>query len=104
MKTIISDLPSVHTLAAQEIAALVAEKPDAVLAFAVGRTMKPLFAELARLCGEGGLSLSQARLFAVTEFEDAPEELSCHTRGSVGYSCILGPPHRKESRRFLRWH
>ena len=75
MKTIISDLPSVHTLAAQEIAALVAEKPDAVLAFAVGRTMKPLFAELARLCGEGGLSLSQARLFAVTEFEDAPEEL-----------------------------
>ncbi len=99
MKTIISDLPSVHTLAAQEIAALVAEKPDAVLAFAVGRTMKPLFAELARLCGEGGLSLSQAGLFAVTEFEDAPEELSCRRALESGLLAVTDL--RPENCRFL---
>ena len=77
MKTIISDTNEVLRQAAEHIKRVLAEKPDAVLALSAGRTMAPLFDELARLCAGGELSLEQARVFAVTEFDGGPEALSC---------------------------
>ena len=77
MKTIIRGSEACCRLAADRIGALLREKPDAVLALAAGRTMVPLFRELARRCAAGELSLRHARVFAVTEFEDCPPALSC---------------------------
>lgn len=77
MKTIVSDKTELVERAAGQIRELIASKPDAVLALAAGETVRPLCARLAGLCRRGELSLERARLFAVTEFEDAPEGLSC---------------------------
>ncbi len=80
MKTIVCEKEECCRLAARQIRELTARKPDAVLAFAAGRSMSPLFAELSLLCAAGELSLHEARLFAVTEFEDCPPELSCRAQ------------------------
>lgn len=80
MKTIICEKDDCCRRAAEQIRELLAQKPEAVLAFAAGRTMTPLFDELAALCAAGELSLAQARLFAVTEFEDCPPALSCRAQ------------------------
>ena len=77
MKTIVCEIEGCCRQAADQIAALIAEKPAAVLALACGRSMQPLFGELAKRCAAGELSLREARVFAVTEFEDCPEEQSC---------------------------
>lgn len=77
MKTIVCEKEDCCRQAADQIAALIAEKPAAVLALACGRSMQPLFVELAKRCAAGELSLRDARVFAVTEFEACPEELSC---------------------------
>lgn len=77
MKTIVCEKEDCCRQAADQIAALIAEKPAAVLALACGRSMQPLFVELAKRCAAGELSLREARVFAVTEFEACPEELSC---------------------------
>ena len=74
MKTIVSEKQQSLQQAADQICQLLAEKPGAVLAFSAGRTMTALFAVLAERCAAGELSLKEASLFAVTEFEDAPEE------------------------------
>lgn len=76
MKTIVLNREDCFSRVADEIAALLDEKPNAVLAFSTRRTMRPLFAALAERCAEGKLSLARAGVFAVTEFEDAPEEKS----------------------------
>lgn len=74
MKTIVSEKQQSLQQAADQICQLLAEKPGAVLAFSAGRTMTALFDVLAGRCAAGELSLKEASLFAVTEFEDAPEE------------------------------
>lgn len=74
MKTIVLEKQESLEHAADEISALLREKPGAVLAFSTGRTTGALFAVLARRFAEGTLSLASAAVFAVTEFEDAPEE------------------------------
>ena len=76
MKTIILEKEVCLQQAADRITALLAKKPDAVLAFSTGRTMGDLFAVLAARCAEGALSLKDARIFAVTEFENVEEEQS----------------------------
>ena len=68
MKTIVCEKEDCCRQAADQIAALIAEKPAAVLALACGRSMQPLFGELAKRCAAGELSLREARVFAVTEF------------------------------------
>ena len=80
MKTIVLEKEESLRLAAGRIAQLLAEKPDAVLAFSTGRTMTALFAALAARRAEGGLSLERATVFAVTEFEGADEEQSARTQ------------------------
>lgn len=77
MKTIVRGSDECCRLAACQIRELLREKPDAVLALAVGRTLAPLYEELAEGCRAGELSLRQARVFAVTEYEDCPPALSC---------------------------
>ena len=77
MKTIVRSREDCCREAAQQICRLLERKPDAVLALAAGRTVAPLYEELARLCDAGELSMKQARVFAVTEFEGVPEEQSC---------------------------
>ncbi len=80
MKTLVCDQEECCRRAAQQILDLLNEKPQAVLALACGRSMTPLFRELARLCAAGELSLRQAHVFSVTEYEDCPEELSCRAQ------------------------
>jgi glucosamine-6-phosphate deaminase len=99
MKTIILSREDCCREAAQRIRLLLAEKPEAALALAAGRTMTPLFAELARLCAAGELSLKEARLFAVTEFEDCPEALSC--RGQLRRELLEKTDLSPENCRFL---
>lgn len=77
MKTIVGRKEECIRRAADSIGALLADKPDAVLAFSAGRTMSPLFKELAARCAAGELSLRQARVFSVTELEKVDREQSC---------------------------
>ena len=77
MKTIVCEKEECCRRAADQIQGLLREKPTAVLALACGRSMQPLFEELAKRCTAGELSLAEARVFAVTEFEDCSEKLSC---------------------------
>ncbi len=74
MKTIVAEREQSLQQAADRICQLLAKKPGAVLAFSTGRTMEALFAVLAERCRAGKLSLKEATVFAVTEFEDVPEE------------------------------
>lgn len=80
MKTIISDKNKLYDSAAQKIKARLDEKPDAVLAFAAGRSMTGLFAVLADMAAKGEVSFAKAQCFAVTEYVDAPEALLCRTQ------------------------
>lgn len=80
MKTIVCEKEECCRRAAQQVCEILKKKPGAVLAVSAGRTMTPLFAELARLCAAGELSLKEARVLAVTEFADCPESLSCRSQ------------------------
>ena len=80
MKTIVCEKEDCCRRAADRIAEVLAAKPDAVLALACGRSMEPLFAELARRCAAGTMSLAEARVFSLTEYEDCPGELSCRAQ------------------------
>lgn len=77
MKTIISDSSAVVTKAAAHIKRVLDKKPDAVLALAAGRSLERLYKELVRLFEAGELSLKDARIFSVAEYDEAPEALSC---------------------------
>jgi glucosamine-6-phosphate deaminase len=77
MKTVISDANKVNENAAQHIKSLLAEKPDAVLAFSSGRSMTGLFSLLSDMSARGELDLSKAKVFAVTEYVGVPYDLSC---------------------------
>ncbi len=80
MKTIVCEKRDCCRRAADQIAEVLAAKPDAVLALACGHSMTPLFEELAGRCAAGELNLAGARVFAVTEFEDCPAERSCRAQ------------------------
>ena len=74
MKTFVAEKDACLDRAGDTIAALLEKKPNAVLAFSAGRTIVGLFDRLALRCAAGELSLKDATVFAVTEFEDAAEE------------------------------
>ena len=67
MKTIITDLSELHARAAQEIAALIRQKPAASVAFSPCAEQEGVFRELVRLFERGELSLSEAHLFTMRE-------------------------------------
>ena len=76
MKTLVREQQELYTAVADEICALLREKPDAVVAFAAGRTMFPLWELLAQRVAGGNLSFAEARFFQTAEFLDVPEVLS----------------------------
>lgn len=82
MKTIITDRAEALRRAADEIAACIARKPDAVLALSADEDCLALYRELAIRVRAGMLDLSRARFFAVTEFEglDVSDEKSSRSR------------------------
>ena len=79
MKTFTGTRTEAVHAAADRISQIVGEKRRAVLALAAGRTMEPLFEELARRCEAGKLSLRGCRVFTVTEYVNAPQALRCRT-------------------------
>ena len=77
MKTIVLPQEEAAEKAAEKIQTLLRHKPQAVLALASGRSVRPLYRALARRCKAGELSFCGVRVFAVTEFEEVPPERSC---------------------------
>ena len=99
MKTIVCEKEECCRRAALQIRETLEKKPDAVLAVSAGRTMTPLFGELARLCAAGELNLKEARVLAVTEYVDCPENLSC--RSQLERELLAATDLPKENCRFL---
>jgi glucosamine-6-phosphate deaminase len=64
----------VGRLAAAKVAALVAEKPSAVLGLATGSSPQGIYADLGRRVEAGELSFAQARGFALDEYVGLPRE------------------------------
>lgn len=75
MKTIISAEKEILNLAAVHIKRTVSNKSDAVLALCGGRTVQGLYTLLMDMYKREEISFSAVRIFAVTDFVDAPESL-----------------------------
>jgi len=63
-----SNTAAVYAEAARRLACFAAARPNCVLGLATGATMEPVYAELARLHVEGGLSLQRATSFNLDEY------------------------------------
>lgn len=76
IKTVVLSEREVLAAAAAQLAECVGKKPDALIALCAGRTAEKFFGELIERCGDGRLSLCNARVMTVTEFEDYSGEES----------------------------
>ena len=74
MKTVILGRGELVRRTADDICALLTEKPDSAFTFAGGRTMPPVWEELSRRVKEGRVSFSMSRFFQTAEFLDVLEE------------------------------
>ena len=101
MKIITEAKAAADRQAAEEIAALIREKPDAVLALAAGESPKGVYAELRAMCGRGELSFAGVRIFALTEYADLPLEHPQNCRHMLEESLISGIDIKPESCYFL---
>lgn len=68
MRVVIEPTAELYRLAARRVADALLAKPDSVLGLATGRTMGPLYDELARLHAEEGLSFARATAFNLDEY------------------------------------
>jgi glucosamine-6-phosphate deaminase len=68
VKFIIDTEENIAKKAAQRYVELLSRNPDAVLGFATGSTPLGLYAELARLCGEGKVSFRDVTSFNLDEY------------------------------------
>lgn len=68
MKIFVDTPEHIASAAAKHYAALLREKPDAVLGFATGSTPLGLYHELARLCKTGEISFKKAKTFNLDEY------------------------------------
>jgi glucosamine-6-phosphate deaminase len=59
---------------AEHVAERVRSQPSSVLGLATGATMRPVYAHLARLYREGGLSFAKATAFALDEYIGLPAD------------------------------
>lgn len=74
MKIVVLDTPeSIARRAADAVEAVLAVRPDAVLGTATGSSPLPLYAELARRCAAGRLSLARATAFMLDEYIGLPD-------------------------------
>ena len=101
MKIITDSKAAADRQAAEEIAALIKEKPDAVLALAAGESPKGVYAELRAMCGRGELSFAGVRIFALTEYADLPLEHPQNCRHMLEESLIKGIDIKPENCYFL---
>lgn len=101
MKIITEAKAAADRQAAEEIAALIREKPDAVLALAAGESPKGVYAELRAMCGRGELSFAGVRIFALTEYADLPLEHPQNCRHMLEESLISGIGIKPENCYFL---
>lgn len=69
---VIDDAQRAAQRAADEVAALVRDRPRPVLGTATGSSPLPLYAELARRCSAGRLSLAQVQAFMLDEYVGLP--------------------------------
>lgn len=76
MKTIISDKNTAESYVAEKLRTLLEKKPDAVLAFAGGRSLRGLYELLLAMYRAGELSFEKARVFAVAEYVGTEYRLS----------------------------
>src|SRR5512145_2784598 len=76
MRVVIEPTAELYRLAARRVAAQVRAEPACVLGLATGRTMLPLYDELARLHAAEGLSFARVTAFNLDEYvgvaPDAP--------------------------------
>ncbi len=75
MRVVIEPTALLYRLAARRVAARVRAEPACVLGLATGRTMLPLYDELARLHAAEGLSFARATAFALDEYVGAADAL-----------------------------
>jgi glucosamine-6-phosphate deaminase len=68
------DERSGYQFAARRVAALVHDRPDAVLGLSTGRTAVPLYEELARIHHDEGLSFAAVRTFNLDEYVGLPPD------------------------------
>src|SRR5262245_58270204 len=68
MRVVIEPTAELVRLAARRIAAALAAKPDCVLGLATGRTMLPLYDELARLHATERVSFARVTAFLLDEY------------------------------------
>lgn len=101
MKIITEAKAAADRQAAEEIVALIREKPDAVLALAAGESPKGVYAELRAMCGRGELSFAGVRIFALTEYADLPLEHPQNCRHMLEESLISGIDIKPENCYFL---
>lgn len=101
MKIITEAKAAADRQAAEEIAALIREKPDAVLALAAGESPKGVYAELRAMCGRGELSFAGVRIFALTEYADLPLEHPQNCRHMLEENLISGIDIKPENCYFL---
>lgn len=76
MKTVVSDTINTAKKAAEHVAAVLREKPDAVFLLCAGKTMRPLYSALADMCVEGRADFSKAKIFSAAELAEAEEKFS----------------------------
>ncbi|GMA32641.1 glucosamine-6-phosphate deaminase [Litorihabitans aurantiacus] len=75
MEVIIVDHPrDAGAIVADAVAALLAQRPDAVLGLATGSTPLPVYDELVRRHREEGLSFARARAFLLDEYVGLPAD------------------------------
>ncbi len=99
MKIVVLDRAGALREAAAKIAAVLAAKPDAVLAFSSEAGEAGLFDALAALAAAGALRLDRARLFAVEEYAEVRAEQSC--RRALEEGLLRRTDARAENCRFL---
>ncbi|MEA5152697.1 MAG: 6-phosphogluconolactonase [Oscillospiraceae bacterium] len=85
MKTVVLNYDDLLKKAAEQVSGLLREKPDAAIALGAGEDTAPLLGELSRRCAAGELSFERARLFAVAELADVPEEKSLRRALETGF-------------------
>lgn len=77
MKTLVFEREAAIEKAAEHIKALIREKPNAVLALDVGAAVGAVCDKLVQAYDRAELSLSQLRIFSLTEYEEPPPGKSC---------------------------
>jgi glucosamine-6-phosphate deaminase len=87
VRVVIEPTAELYRRAARKVAALIRAEPTAVLGLATGRTMLPLYDELARLYAAEGLSFARIRAFALDEYvgvaPDAPGSYGRYLRDKL---------------------